>query len=233
MRRGRENRVGNRFQSVGSEWVCAFQAGGLKPFKSRFLVVSGRSKASGTWAPRGPPSLPRSTCSLIPQPLKWRKKEEMWAGPLVGGDGKNRGKNELELGRKRFFPSGSCFLVCKIGVCCQCILSGAGWEKQLLGTGVVMGDGVSSAWLLGAVCRSDWQNTLQSYAASLHFLPWEKLVFFLKTVAWALCSSLLFTQGRRLDWKKEARDPRREASTCTAPTGKPFPHWLLTCLHVV
>ena len=173
MRRGRENRVGNRFQSVTLNECVLFRRVG-----QTFQVQA----PSGLWAQQSlwnlrakwSPFPPRCTCSLIPQPLKWRKKEEMWAGPLVGRDGKNRGKNELELGRKRFFPSGSCFLVCKTGVGCQCIFSGAGWEKQLLGTGVVMGDGISSAWILCAVCRRDWQNMLQNYAGSLHFLPWGK-----------------------------------------------------------
>lgn len=111
--------------------VC-FPGGWLKHFKSRFLVVSGRSKASGTWVPRGPPSLPSSTCTLIPQPLKWRKKEEMWAGPLVGGDGKNRGKDELELGRKRFFPLDPAFLFVKL-VCVASVFSaGLGGKSSCL-----------------------------------------------------------------------------------------------------
>lgn len=70
----------------------------------------------------------------------------MWAG-LRGGRDSTERKELTELGGKPFFPLGP-----KIEVCCQDFLSGAGWERQLLGTGVAMRDDVSFWLCMRSIC---------------------------------------------------------------------------------
>lgn len=146
----------------------------------------------------------------------------MWAGPLVGKDGKKRRKKKLEFGRKPFFPFRSCCLVCKIGVYFQCVLSRAGWEKQLLGTGLVIGDGhlisLTHVQSAGGTDRARRSKIMLGLSTSY---PRGKMSPSFETVVWALCCTPLSTQGRRLDWRKETRHPRRDEGRVLTTQ----PHW--------
>lgn len=131
-------------------------------------------------------------------------------------------------------------------LCCQHFLHGAGWEKQLLGTDVAMGDDTAHKWTGSSPHSSPHAqhvSHVQSVGGTDRALSKITLVlstpcrvgkreesFFRDYKAWVLCRTPLFTQGRRPEVKcpktSNHRAPRQALQTVAV-------HLHLVCLKLL
>lgn len=161
MRSGGDNPRDSSFRSV----VVSAQ-GACRQVPGHRAGLSGRA-SSGSLGRHGHQlwcrvvSLPSLLCLLADTHGLCSEVGECGVGLCLAETVKRGGENWPELVGSPSFPLGP-----KIGLCCWHFPSMAGWEKQLLGTGVAMGDDLRSAG--PCVPLQDQQSPLQSYVGSLH-----------------------------------------------------------------